>query len=101
MNCHECRYLMFDLIDDKLSEDLRQEMESHLDECPSCAQKYDKMKARDEEKEKEEKASGLFWYLLMPSGGFKRFFFVGAIFTFILVMALISVQLNKPLFNFF
>ncbi|MBU7005611.1 anti-sigma factor family protein [Phosphitispora fastidiosa] len=101
MNCHECRYLMFDLIDDKLSEDLRQEMEKHLDECPSCAQSFAKMKAREAAKEKEEKASGLFWYLLMPSGGFKRFFFVGAIFTFILVMALISVQLKGQLFDFF
>ncbi len=90
---------MFDLIDDKLSEALRKEMESHLDECPSCAQRFAKMK--DREAERGEKGTGLFWYMLAPSGGFKRFFFVGAIFTFILVMALISVQLKKPLFDFF
>ena len=99
MNCHECSYLMFDLIDDKLSPEVSEDMKTHLDGCPTCAGKLEKMKAR--EKAQEEKSSGLFWYLLMPSGGFKRFFFVGAIFTFILVLALISVQIKKPIFNFF
>ncbi len=97
MKCHECRYLMFDYIDKKLSEPVIKEMEKHLEECPSCAERMAKL-ARPQE---EEKPSGLFWYLLMPSGGFKRFFFVGAIFTFILVLALISVQLKKPLFRLF
>lgn|GEM_PF-2512195 len=97
MNCNECRYLMFDLIDEKLSGPVKREMEEHLEQCGACADRLVKMKNRHE----EEKPTGLFWYLLAPSGGFKRFFFIGAIFTFILVLALISVQLKKPLFQIF
>ncbi|MHB9095127.1 MAG: anti-sigma factor family protein [Eubacteriales bacterium] len=97
MNCHECKYLMFDYVDDKLSSPVRLDMERHFEECSVCAEKLAKLKARQE----EEKPIGMFWYLLRPSGGFKRFFFIGAIFTFILVLALISVQMKKPLFRFF
>lgn len=97
VNCHECKYLMFDYIDEKLSIQVKMEMEKHLEECPACAERLATLKARQE----EEKPIGMFWYLLRPSGGFKRFFFIGAIFTFILVLALISVQMRKPLFRFF
>jgi hypothetical protein len=88
---------MFDLLDEKLSEPVKQEVEEHLEQCEACAERLANMKDRQE----KEKSTGLFWYLLAPSGGFKRFFFIGAIFTFILVLALISVQLKKPLFQIF
>lgn len=97
MNCYECKYLMFDYIDNKLSEPARREMEQHMEQCQSCADRLVQVKAKQE----EEKISGLFWYMFKPSGGFKRFFFIGAIFTFILVVALISVSMKNPMFSLF
>lgn len=97
MNCHECRYLMFDYVDDKMSEPLKTEMDQHLEQCTACTERLAGLKARQQ----EEKLAGMFWYLLRPSGGFKRFFIIGAILTFILVLALVSIQMKKPLFRFF
>lgn len=96
MKCHECNYLMFDYLDGKLSASEKMEFESHLSECPVCAERLSRLN-----KQQEEKPTGMFWYLWRPSGGFKRFFFLGAIFTFILVLALISFKLNHPLFSLF
>jgi len=88
---------MFDYADKKLSSRAMTEVDEHLERCPSCAERFAKIKERQD----DEKPAGLFWYLLKPSGGFKRFFFVGAIFTLILVLALISLGLKKPLFRLF
>jgi len=91
MKCHECRYLSFDYGDGKLSPETRELFEKHLAECPDCLERVNRMQER---KTQEEQTTGLFWYLLRPAGGFKRFFFIGAVLTFILVMALISTHLK-------
>lgn len=98
MNCHECRYLSFDYVDDKLSSETREMFEKHLAECPDCSERIDRMRER---KTEEEKVTGLFWYLLRPAGGFKRFFIMGAFLTMILVMALISIHVGKPIYQLF
>lgn len=97
MKCQECKYLMFDYIDLKLEPAVQAELDHHLKECPACAQKVEKLRERQE----QEKLEGMFWYLFKPSGGFKRLFILGAIFTFILVMALISLKMRVPLFRIF
>ena len=94
MKCHECNYLMFDYLDGKLPIAEKMDLESHLGECPACAERLARLKQSQE----EEKPTGLFWYLWRPSGGFKRFFFLGAIFTCILVLLLISFQMKWSLF---
>lgn len=101
VKCHECKYLMFDYVDRKLADGVRGEMDKHFEECSDCADRLLKTKQRQNEKEEQDKLLGMFWYLLRPSGGFKRFFIVGAIFTFILVLALISIQMRKPMFRLF
>lgn len=98
MKCQECRYLSFDYVDDKLSPDTRELFEKHLAECPACAERVARMQDR---KTEEEKVTGLFWYLLRPAGGFKRFFIVGAFLTLLLVMALISIKVGKPIYQLF
>ncbi|MFZ5640647.1 MAG: anti-sigma factor family protein [Bacillota bacterium] len=98
MNCHECRYLSFDYVDDKLSQETRELFEKHLAECPACMERVARMQER---KTEEEEPTGLFWYLLRPACGFKRFFIVGALLTVILVMALISIHLGKPIYQLF
>ncbi len=98
MKCHECRYLSFDYVDDKLSPESRELFAKHLAECPACAERVAKMQGR---KTNEEITSGLFWYLLRPAGGFKRFFIIGALLTIILVMALISIHVGEPIYKLF
>lgn len=93
MNCNECKYLMFDFVEGELSEPVRTEVEKHLEECEVCSERISKMRGRQQ----EEKWNGLFWYLLAPSGGFKRFFFFGAVFTFLLVLVLISTRFHNLL----
>lgn len=98
MKCHECRYLSFDYVDDKLSPEIRELFEKHLTACPDCAERVARLKER---KIEEEKVTGLFWYLLRPAGGYKRFFIVGAFLTIILVMGLISLKIGKPIYQLF
>lgn len=97
MKCQEFKYLMFDYIDRKLEPAVQAEMDQHMKECPACAQKVEKL----EERQEQEKLEGMFWYLFKPSGGFKRLFFLGAIVTFILVMALISLKMKIHLSSIF
>lgn len=101
LKCHECVYLMFDYIDGKLSAEVRADMEKHIKECSECAERLLKMEKQYEARQEEEKLAGMFWQMFRPSGGFKRFFIIGAIFTFILVLALISIKMRKPLFRLF
>ncbi len=93
MNCHECRYMMFDYIEHKLPGPAKLEVEKHLRACSACAEKFASL--NEHRSEEEEKPPGLFWYLLKPSGGYKRFFFIGAIFTVIIVIVLISGRIKK------
>lgn len=92
MKCDEFRYLMFDYVDQNLSDEVKQQMEAHINECSACAERMTKL----QENQDEEKPTGLFWYLLRPSGGFKSIFFIGAICTFILVVALFYFRMRRP-----
>ena len=92
MNCNECRYIMFDYIDNKLPVATKMEMETHLNQCAACAEKL----ARLNEKQlvEEETPLGLFWYLFKPSGGYKRAFLLGAVLTLVFVLYLMSSKLR-------
>lgn len=91
MNCNECRYVMFDYIEHKLSVATKMEMETHLNECAACSEKLARLK---DERLAEEETPGLFWYLFKPSGGYKRFFFLGSILTLVFVLYLMYSRLK-------
>ncbi len=83
---------MFDYVDQKLTGAAKLDMEKHLRECPACAARLEGL--YDQRAEEEDKPLGLFWYLLKPSGGFKRFFIAGAVLTFSLVIYLMYGHLR-------
>lgn len=95
MNCKECRYLMFDYVDDKLSSRVKQAVDEHIATCAECSRKLEETKERQDELEKN---SGMFFYLFKPSGGYKRIFFAGAVITFILFGILTYLHLNRIIF---
>ncbi len=94
MNCKECRYLLFDYIDGKLSEDTKAILDKHMEQCTDCAKRLNDM----QDKQNDLTGSGLFWYLFSPSGGFKRWFFAASIMTIILFAFLTFLHFKHIIF---
>ncbi|KNZ70462.1 putative transmembrane anti-sigma factor [Thermincola ferriacetica] len=95
MNCKECRYLLFDYVDNKLTPDTKEIIDEHLQVCPECAARMEALQVRQEEL---EQASGMFFYLFKPSGGFKRLFIIASLLTALLFAILTYLHLKNLIF---
>lgn len=94
MKCQDYKYMMLDDIRGTLSRTEKIELERHLLECPSCFQSLQKLKSGQLS---GESATGLFWYLLKPSGGYKSMFLLGSLCIILFFMALVVIQFKYPL----